>query len=75
LTAVKINNDRAQFRTVITLITPFVNIQFAGILKGVILKEKIGTGGFGYDPIFLPNGLSTTLAEMSMEENSKISHR
>jgi XTP/dITP diphosphohydrolase len=68
-------NREAQFRTVITLITPTANKQFEGILKGVILKEKRGTGGFGYDPIFLPTGFSKTLAEMSMEEKNKISHR
>ncbi len=68
-------NREAQFRTVITLITPKHNQQFEGILKGVILKEKRGTGGFGYDPIFLPNGFSKTLAEMSLEEKNSISHR
>ncbi len=70
-----IKNKEAQFRTVITLITPTINKQFEGILKGVIQKEKKGTGGFGYDPIFLPNGFSKTLAEMSMAEKNKISHR
>jgi XTP/dITP diphosphohydrolase len=65
----------AQFRTVITLITPSVKKQFEGILKGTILEEKRGTGGFGYDPVFLPEGFSKTLAEMSMEEKNKISHR
>jgi XTP/dITP diphosphohydrolase len=68
-------NREAQFRTMITLITPTANKQFEGILKGAILKEKRGTGGFGYDPIFLPDGFSKTLAEMSMEEKNKISHR
>lgn len=70
-----IKNREAQFRTVITLITPTINKQFEGILKGVIQKEKKGTGGFGYDPIFLPDGFSKTLAEMSMDEKNKISHR
>jgi XTP/dITP diphosphohydrolase len=68
-------NRAAQFRTVITLITPTVNKQFEGILKGVIIDEKRGTAGFGYDPIFLPDGLTKTLAEISMEEKNKISHR
>ncbi|MFM9836817.1 MAG: RdgB/HAM1 family non-canonical purine NTP pyrophosphatase [Cyclobacteriaceae bacterium] len=70
-----VKNREAQFRTVITLITPTISEQFEGILKGVILKEKKGTGGFGYDPIFLPDGFSKTLAEMSMAEKNKISHR
>jgi XTP/dITP diphosphohydrolase len=70
-----VKNREAQFRTVITLITPSVNKQFEGILKGTIIEEKRGTGGFGYDPVFLPEGFSKTLAEMSMEEKNKISHR
>jgi XTP/dITP diphosphohydrolase len=68
-------NREAQFCTVITLITPTVSKQFEGILKGAIQKEKRGIGGFGYDPIFLPDGFSKTLAEMSMEDKNKISHR
>jgi XTP/dITP diphosphohydrolase len=68
-------NRTAQFRTVITLITPTVNKQFEGVLKGEIIEEKRGTGGFGYDPIFLPEGTTKTLAEISMEEKNKISHR
>lgn len=70
-----VKNREAQFRTVITLIAPTNSTQFEGILKGVILREKRGTSGFGYDPIFLPNGFSKTLAEMSMEEKNKVSHR
>lgn len=66
---------RAQFRTVITLITPKLTKQFEGIVKGTIIKEKRGVAGFGYDPIFLPDGFSRTLAEMTMEEKNKISHR
>jgi XTP/dITP diphosphohydrolase len=70
-----VKNREAQFRTIITLITPSINKQFEGLLKGTIIEEKRGTGGFGYDPIFLPEGFSKTLAEMTMDEKNKISHR
>jgi XTP/dITP diphosphohydrolase len=49
--------------------------QFEGILRGMILTEKRGARGFGYDPIFLPDGYPKTLAEMSAEEKNQISHR
>ncbi|MBK5277490.1 MAG: non-canonical purine NTP diphosphatase [Bacteroidia bacterium] len=68
-------NRKAQFRTVVTLIQRDGLHQFDGIVEGVILEERKGKGGFGYDPIFLPNGFSKTLAEMSMEEKNRISHR
>jgi XTP/dITP diphosphohydrolase len=68
-------NRRAQFRTVITLVTPSMTQQFEGTLNGTILTEKRGAGGFGYDPIFLPDGYNKTLAEMSAEEKNQISHR
>jgi XTP/dITP diphosphohydrolase len=68
-------NRRAQFRTVITLALPSDVHQFEGIIHGEILQEKRGSGGFGYDPLFLPDGFSKTLAEMSPEEKSNISHR
>ena len=69
------NNRKARFRTVITLITPKFTKQFEGVVKGQIIHEHIGKGGFGYDPIFLPDGYSKTLAEMNMEEKNAISHR
>ena len=69
------NNRKAQFRTVISLIQSNGLHQFEGIVEGTILEEKRGKGGFGYDPLFLPNGFSKTLAEMSMEEKNQISHR
>ncbi len=70
------NTDRsAQFRTVITLITKQGNWQFEGVLKGHIIDERRGTHGFGYDPIFVPEGSEKTLAEMDMEEKNTISHR
>jgi len=68
-------NRKARFRTVITLITPALTRQFEGIVTGQIIKEYRGSGGFGYDPIFLPDGFNKTLAEMSMEEKNAISHR
>jgi XTP/dITP diphosphohydrolase len=68
-------NRKARFVTVITLYLDGKVQQFEGEVKGEILLEKRGTGGFGYDPIFKPDGFSTTLAEMSVEEKNKISHR
>ena len=68
-------NRRAQFRTVISLQTEKGEWHFEGVVKGTILSEKKGSGGFGYDPVFLPSGSNTTLAEMSLEEKNAISHR
>ena len=68
-------NREAQFRTVISLILPQGEWLFEGIVKGVILTELRGTGGFGYDPVFQPHGSLKTLAEMTMEEKNEISHR
>ena len=71
----KSESRKAQFRTVITLITQKEKKQFEGVLKGNIIKEKRGTGGFGYDPIFVPEGETKTLAEMTMDEKNLLSHR
>jgi XTP/dITP diphosphohydrolase len=68
-------NKSARFRTVITLITPGLTRQFEGIVNGQIIHEHRGSGGFGYDPVFLTDGYEKTLAEMSMEEKNTISHR
>jgi XTP/dITP diphosphohydrolase len=70
-------NDRAaQFRTVICLILSANEIfTFQGKVEGHIINEKRGTGGFGYDPIFIPNGYSQTFAELSSEIKNTISHR
>lgn len=68
-------NRNARFRTIISLVIDGVETQFEGIVNGVILNEKRGSAGFGYDPIFMPNGYSISFAEMSMEEKNKISHR
>ncbi len=70
-----LRNREAQFRTVISLILPQGEWVFEGIVKGVILTELRGTGGFGYDPVFQPHGSLKTLAEMTMEEKNEISHR
>jgi XTP/dITP diphosphohydrolase len=48
---------------------------FEGIVTGTIIKEKRGTGGFGYDPVFIPDGKSRTFAEMGPDEKNLISHR
>lgn len=69
------SNRGAQFRTVIWLTLPSGQWAFEGVVRGRILTERRGHGGFGYDPIFLPDGASKTLAEMSMEEKNLISHR
>ncbi len=68
-------NRLAQFRTVITLIQNGEITQFEGSIKGQIIGELRGTQGFGYDPIFVPDGHTTTFAEMSLAEKGKISHR
>lgn len=65
----------AQFRTVITLILSGQIHQFEGIVKGEIITTKTGTAGFGYDPVFKPEGYEQTFAEMDMETKNKISHR
>jgi XTP/dITP diphosphohydrolase len=71
-----INNRRAQFRTVITL-TGLDDrpIAFEGIVGGEITLEKSGTQGFGYDPVFRPEGFSKTFADMTIEEKNQLSHR
>ena len=70
-----IQDRSAQFRCVITLILNGDIYQFDGIIRGTIIEEKRGTQGFGYDPIFIPEGYNRTFAEMSMEEKNPISHR
>ncbi|MGJ1265586.1 non-canonical purine NTP diphosphatase [Sphingobacterium spiritivorum] len=68
-------NRKARFRTVISL---FLNEQqhfFEGAITGTIISERRGTEGFGYDPIFIPDGYDKTFAEMSADEKNGISHR
>lgn len=68
-------NRKAQFRTVISLIINGEKKQFEGIVKGEITTAKSGEKGFGYDPIFRPEGFSKTFSEMNTTEKNKISHR
>lgn len=70
-----INNRKARFRTVISLVVEGQETQFEGIVEGHILREKRGTTGFGYDPIFQPDEADLSFAEMPLEEKNKISHR
>jgi XTP/dITP diphosphohydrolase len=70
-----VSNRRAQFRTVISWYDGKELRFFEGILKGMIAPEKRGRENFGYDPIFIPEGGSRTLAEMAPEEKNAISHR
>ena len=69
------NNRRAQFRTVIALIIKGEENTFDGIVKGEITEEKRGDSGFGYDPIFIPEGFSKSFAQMTNDEKNCISHR
>lgn len=69
------SNRKARFRTVITLLMATATHQFEGIVEGEILMERRGQGGFGYDPVFLPAGMTRSMAELSMEEKNTISHR
>jgi len=65
----------AQFRTVVSLIIKGKEYQFEGICKGQITNEMDGTNGFGYDPVFIPDGSNTTFANMDIAEKNKFSHR
>ena len=69
------NNRKAQFRTVICLIIGGKTHLFEGICKGRIIEEKRGETGFGYDPIFVPEGYNETFAELGNDIKNKISHR
>lgn len=69
------SNRRARFRTSITLILDGQTHQFEGIVPGHIEEIKRGIKGFGYDPVFVPEGHSRTFAEMDMSEKSRLSHR
>ena len=68
-------NRKAQFKTVIALILNGEEYFFEGVVSGLILKEKSGEGGFGYDPIFRPVGYKESFAEMSIAQKNEISHR
>lgn len=68
-------NRRARFRTVIALITEGQEILLEGVCTGQIAMAKRGTGGFGYDPIFIPDGYTQSFAELGEEVKNQISHR
>lgn len=70
-----VENRRARFRTVFAVILNGKEHLFEGIVQGEIIREKRGTTGFGYDPIFVPEGYTQTFAEMGNELKNKISHR
>ena len=74
---IHVEDRRARFRTVVTLILADGQTRFfEGICEGVIAREKRGSGGFGYDPVFLPDAYpGRTLAEVSEEEKNAVSHR
>ena len=69
------NDRRARFRTVITLIMDGTHVQFEGVVTGHISVEPKGEQGFGYDPVFVPDGYVNTFAEMSARDKNEISHR
>ena len=70
-----IDNRKARFVTVICLINKENTLYFRGEINGTIINEKRGDDGFGYDPIFVPDGFNRTFAEMTLEEKNKMSHR
>ncbi|GGI22279.1 RdgB/HAM1 family non-canonical purine NTP pyrophosphatase [Pedobacter mendelii] len=70
-----INNRNARFKTVISLMQNGENHLFEGVINGTIRAELAGDKGFGYDPIFQPDGYEITFAEMDMKEKNRISHR
>ncbi len=69
------NDRKAQFRTIISLIEKGEEKQFEGIVRGEILRERKGNAGFGYDPVFRPEGYDKTFAELGNKIKNKISHR
>ncbi len=68
-------NRAASFKTVICLIINGSQILFEGICKGTIIADRRGDNGFGYDPVFVPDGAEKTFAEMSLSEKNNFSHR
>ena len=70
-----VTNRKARFRTVISLILDGEEHLFEGIVEGRIAESAAGCGGFGYDPLFIPDGYDCTFAEMSADEKNAISHR
>lgn len=71
----KENNRKAYFKTVICLVQKGKEKYFEGIINGSISRVQKGTNGFGYDPVFIPDGYSKTFAELTAEEKNSLSHR
>ena len=69
------NDRKARFRTVIALVIGGKQYTFEGVVEGRILQERRGEGGFGYDPVFLPDGYDESFAEMPLSLKNQISHR
>ncbi|MBC8172945.1 MAG: RdgB/HAM1 family non-canonical purine NTP pyrophosphatase [Chitinophagales bacterium] len=72
---IDVEKREAQFKTVFTLVTSRFREQFMGIVTGKIIYQPRGSAGFGYDPIFIPDGYQHTFAEMSASEKNSVSHR
>ncbi|HOP59248.1 MAG TPA: RdgB/HAM1 family non-canonical purine NTP pyrophosphatase [Bacteroidales bacterium] len=68
-------NRKARFRTIIALILKGKEYIFEGVVNGRIITKERGNDGFGYDPVFIPDGQNITFAEMSLDEKNRISHR
>jgi XTP/dITP diphosphohydrolase len=71
----KIEKRNAQFRTIISLMFKGTEYRFEGVCKGTIIANRRGTNGFGYDPVFMPEGCNKTFGEMEIEEKNAYSHR
>lgn len=72
---VSVENRQARFKTIISLIINNNEYRFEGICEGIITAERKGNSGFGYDPVFIPDGAEKTFAEMTLEEKNIYSHR
>ena len=70
-----VKNRRAVFRTIICFIENNKELLFEGVVEGTITNKTYGDNGFGYDPIFIPNGYDRTFAQISLETKNQISHR
>jgi XTP/dITP diphosphohydrolase len=72
---IDVTQRTAAFKTIIALVGMGKPMFFEGVVKGSITTEKTGTNGFGYDPVFMPEGYSKTFAQMTLEEKNNLSHR
>jgi len=68
-------NRKARFKTVITYYSNKSFVQFEGVTEGTITRQRVGDNGFGYDPIFIPDGSTKTYAQMTLDEKNLFSHR